>query len=424
MDFSAFVMPVKTKKEFDEAALKFGSLGKFNVFFTTGYSNATYYYLSQLAYLSKLNAEHTKFFIALADMDVLPKTKNTDAREDFSKLINFNLRELKAILMTFGIAEENIFIFKLSDAWLKLIEQDNKKLTDFYNLLAKASLEILKMPPDYCDLHYRPLGYKFTFSLLLRKAIELFIANYLHKIYPEEINGKINLLLSGHGSSPVIFKLRDLAITNTIIPSALPVASLPGIPCFGRGEFKSGGFLMPNWDMDSQTSYSIIEKYKVPAKHIRLLFDLILNPFLDKFIIFDKNNKPIVSSAITKKQLTHLSLTQQRRVLAHNLHNFMQQIKGKAFVKENKDYLVISDENELEKLGKVLNSGLARKVLLNCNGTLTVSEIAKKLNKHVSNISNIVSNLKQNGFVKTTPEKKVMRTIRTVKIDLDKTRFG
>jgi len=57
-------------------------------------------------------------------------------------------------------------------------------------------------------------------------------------------------------------------------------------------------------------------------------------------------------------------------------------------------------------------------MLANANGTLTTSEMAKKLGMHVSNTSRIVSELKKHGLIKKDNNGNLVKTVRTIKFNL------
>ena len=74
-------------------------------------------------------------------------------------------------------------------------------------------------------------------------------------------------------------------------------------------------------------------------------------------------------------------------------------------------------EKEILKYGGLLKSQVALKVLMLADGSLTSSELAKKLNKHASNVSAIISRLKKEGLVEADEKGRLKRTINRLNIN-------
>lgn len=391
---------------------------RINLFFATGFYNPNYYYLSQLSSLAKFaKYENVHFYIFLADMDVLHKRSKQQTTSDTAKLLGVNLGELKEIMLALGVPPKNFHILRLGVAWLTLFEKEPNSLIDFFNAMSSFDLNKLTMPQDLCELNYRPTGYKYGISLLFRKFIESFVAYHLHRIYPEEIEGKINLVVSGAGSYPISLSVRNLLVDINMLPFMPPVISLPTVPCFGRGEYTPGGFLIPDWSTDAAQILDLINAYNVPQKHIELVYDLVLIPNLKKFTILNRDDTIDTTTLFDTKKHSKYSLANQRLLLAHDLLRFMQDIKEKTHPAKNPDFVVLKSEEELADIGKILNSELARKILFQANGQYGVTEIANRLGKHIPNISNTISQLKRHNLIFVNDKGKIERSIKTLKID-------
>ena len=389
-----------------------------NVLFTLGYYSPNYYYLFQLLSLSRFaKFKNVRLYFILADLDILNKKRLSAISEEEYGIIEYKLKEVKDILLSFGFDEENTYFYKLSEVWNRLIRIDPKQFINFYNGASAMPISCLKMPNELCKLHYRLAGYHFTIAYFIRAYFEVIISAYFKEIYPEDISGKIDLFIVGHAGYFMFLNIKELLIKENLLPNDTP-PFLPvlDLPCFGRGHLTKTGFSVPSWNMEVQEIYEIIKANKVPAEHIKKIFTILLNEYLNEFIDFD--GKKFTASKQPPKLSMH-NIDEQRLLLAENLHKFLQKIREQVYASETKGYLTVSEKEKMKDLAALLNKKPAIEILSNANGTLTTSEMAKKLNMHVSNTSRMVSELKKQGLIKKDNNGNLVKTVRTVKFNLD-----
>ncbi|MDD5162915.1 MAG: winged helix-turn-helix domain-containing protein [Candidatus ainarchaeum sp.] len=352
----------------------------------------------------------------MSDTDIIYKKRKGPISGDEFFLIEKNIVEMKNILVSLGAKEENIFIYRLSEAFLRLIERDKRQVINLFSALIRFPNQELKMDPEMAKLQYRPLNYSYTIAYALRAFLDSILAANFSTLYPEDIEGKINIRVIGYGGSPLEFKVNEQLLKEDLISNSPPILITLPIPCFGRGDKSSGKFCIPDWNMGPEEIYSIISQYKVPSSHIQLFFSELLNKNLEKFIVLEGSSKKIESKP---PKLALYPIDSQRLILAHNLFNFLRETKEKTYkTKTLPDFLSVSKESEMKELLRTLKSKVARDILRLTNGEYTVSELAKKLNKHISNVSRIVNELKKMDLIRIDEKRKIHKGVKTIKVNL------
>ncbi len=415
----SFEIPPEYRAIFNEAVKpKLESGGSVNIFFSSNFFNFNYYYLSQFLFLSKLaRSDNVRFYITLADTVLFAKKHVHFSSPMASRkevVIQENLDKMKDILISFGIKEKNLFVVRASEAWLKFLKLDEQKIMEFYKALSLFPNNALNIPDWWIKRYYVPKKTHFSLAYVIQKYIDLFTCKYFSQIYPAEIEGKIDIFISGNAGSRLLLVAKNTMDDEKITSKDLPVLVMRGIPCFGHTALVNEKFCMPSIEMNLQEIYSVIKKYKVSTKHINLLFDVLLNKVLDEFVEFDdwhRAKKTNVPPKLSKQQLKD-----QRMLLAYNLKLYLENIKKGIHKREQVQYYSISKTDEIIEVNKILRSRLALDILRLANGTNSLTEISKNLDKHISNVSAVVSKLKERGFVSSNKEGKLVRTIKSLKI--------
>jgi hypothetical protein len=414
-----FVMSPDERNVFETLSTRDANTkGRVNVLFTIGYYNANYYYLSQLLSLAKLFEfnKNTFLYIIFSDTDIIYKKRKGPISEDELFLIEKNIAEMKTILVSFGAVEDNIFVYRLSEAFLRLLERAKKQTINLFTGLIRFPNSELKMSPEMAKSQYRPNNYAYTIAYTIRAFLDLILASSFPIIYPEDIEGKINIHVTGYGGSEITLKIKERLMKDDLVSNMPPTLLTLPLPCFGRGDKSEGKFCIPDWDMGAEEIYSVINQYHVPSNHINVLFSEFLTKNMKEFVTLKGTTAKTTSGP---PNLSLYPIASQRLTLAHNLHVFMQEAKKKAHqIKTASGFLAVSNENEMKNLLRILKSKAALEILRLANGEYTLSEMSKKLDKHVSNVSRTVNELRALGLIKIDEKRKITKGVRTVKLTL------
>lgn len=415
----AFDVPSEYKKVFEGVIRpKLEKGERVNVFFSSNFFNFNYYYLTQFVFLSTLaKSSNVFFYITLADTVLFAKkhvhfSSPMAARE--GSTIQANVEEIKRILCALGISEKNIFVVKSSEAWLRFVKFDENSIIEFYKSLSLFPNSALNIPNWWIERYYVPKNTKFSLSYAVEKYIDLFACKYFERIFPEEIQGKIDLFVTGNAGSRLLLVAKDTLVEEGLLSKDWPVLVMKGIPCFGHTNSINPKFCMPSIDMNVQEIYSIIKQYNVSHKHVKELFDNLLSKVLDEFIIIGQKN---VIEKTSSLNISKYSLEKQRLILAYNLEAYLKKLKSKIQDKQDVKYYSIDKKNQMIEISNTLRSELTLDILHLCDGNNTITEIAKKLGKHTSNVSAILSKLKEKELVSVNKEGKPIRTITSVKFN-------
>ena len=412
-----FVVPEDSKNAFHalmESASK--SDRRVNVLFTIGYYNANYYYLAQLLCLSKLFVnKNTFFYIILSDTDIVYKRRKGASSTDELFLIEKNISELKNVLISFGVPESNIFVYKLSEVLVKMIEKDKLQVINLFHGLIRFPIQELKMPNWMPSLQYRPKNYQYTLAYAFRVFCDVLFSKNFHNLYQEDIPDKIHIYIGGYGGSPLILKIRNLLVKEGLVDKLPTIVFTMKLPVFGRGELVKGSFSIPDWSMDQEEILGVINTYKVKPLHITMIFELLLNKFLSEFYCYSGSS--LVKSSNTPS-LKNLAIKRMRKLLAYNLWLFLTKVKKEIYMEKEKTYLEISEKQKIKDIAALLRSKIVLDIISLANGEYTISQIAKKLNKQDSNISRIISLLKEKEIIRINENKKVEKGVTTIKLSI------
>ncbi|MBN1941475.1 MAG: helix-turn-helix transcriptional regulator [Candidatus Diapherotrites archaeon] len=389
-----------------------------NVFFSTNFFNFNYYYLTQFVFLSTLaKSPNVYFYIALADTVLFAKkhvhfSSPMASRE--TGVIQTNLEVIRDILASLGVREQNVFVFKSSEAWIKFIKLDDQNIVEFYKALSLFPNSAFNIPKWWVERYYVPKNTKFSLAYAVQKYLDLFACKFFPQIYPEEIEGKIDVFVSGNAGSRLLLVAKDTLIQEGTLSKDLPILVMKGVPCFGHTQLVNKKFCMPSIDMSVQEIYSVIRQYNVSSKHIKELFDNLLSKVLSEFIVFEYGK---VLPSKKQPNLEKHSIKDQRFLLAYNLEAYLKKLKSQLQDKQSAKYYSANKPENILRISKLLGSKFVLDVLNLSNGNNSITEISRKLGKHTSNVSAIISKLREEGLVQINKEGRPVRTLNTVKIN-------
>jgi len=151
------------------------------------------------------------------------------------------------------------------------------------------------------------------------------------------------------------------------------------------------------------------------------MFELVLKPQLDTFTIFnEKENRIQVKYSALIENLKKCGPEKLTLLLAHNLHTYFEKMKP-LFEKTimTPSFMTIDTKKDAMILGKLMKSDITLEIMLLADGTRTLSELAKKLNKQISNISAYVNQLKKEGLLSNDGNGKIKRSIKGIKLNFE-----
>jgi DNA-binding MarR family transcriptional regulator len=245
----------------------------------------------------------------------------------------------------------------------------------------------------------------------------LFVSSHLHQLFPEDIENNIDIFIAGNYSGPLISSLQGILVDEGLISESRPIiAAFPLLPCFGQSSLIDPNFNVPHWDMQLEEIYEVIEKYNLPRKHIETILRNLIAKTKRK-ITFSTNGES-EEFDLSEISLSNFSVKKERFLLARALFDFLQETKSKSNIKHCDQFLDLKNRGEIYELSKAFKSPLAMDILALADKGYSVSEIARKLNKHTSNISTAISALKQKGLVRTNGNGEVEKAVRVIKINL------
>ncbi len=391
-----------------------------NIYFAFNFADPNYYFLAQLFYLSKIaQAKNVFLYLCLGDTVILPRKRSYSSEQfsDYDKIrTDALLREVTTIMESFGIERERLFVYKASENWHRLLKLDEETIFLFFRGLNAIPSKAQNVGRKISELFYLPENTRYELGYVVNKYLDLFVSSNFHKLFPEEIKGKIDAMLVGNYGEAIVSNIRNILSKEGLISEDNPfIASFPELPCFGQSPTIDNIFNVPNWNQEPEEILNTIEKYSVPANHIKTILENLVTQERTE-IVCPVNGKQ--QSFDLKKIKLNLPLKTQRVILAHALFDFLQDMKQKVKPSGNNPYLNIEKKEEIKEICKTFKSNLVLDILSLSNGNYTVSEIANKLNKHISNVSAAISSLKRKKLLQINNNGKVEKAVKTIKINL------
>ncbi|MBM3282457.1 MAG: ArsR family transcriptional regulator [Candidatus Diapherotrites archaeon] len=367
---------------------------KTHLVFFSGYLGGTHHHLYQLVQLSRLQ-KIGNFDIHIIVSDSIGGTKrHTDyseeqSHDDHSKKVEKLLLEVKTALLSLGVVESDIHLYKFSNIWMQAFNRRKDLLLNFYEGLNEIPQNALEINAGVIKKYHLPADAKYGVGYIVQKFAVLFFSSHFCEIIDETANG-IVVPIFGEPGADIIEKLYPKMINQKIIPPIEYALTLCGIPTFGTNQSKTKNISLPKYGMSVVEIASITKKYDVSVEDIREIY---------KLFITCVTGKPF--RAPDKKYIS----------FAEDLHEAF----SKLFSHEAQSMeMTLVGQDEIEKIGSLLRSKIVLQVLSSCDGSHSVTDIAKKLNKHVSNISTLVRQLKESGLVEVLPNGKPFKTKKSV----------
>lgn len=374
------------KKQFEQKILPNIKKGKPVYIYTAfTYIKPNYSILLFLQELLKLTKKHDlKVILVVWDMSVLANNYYRKMKKEVndSQFIENITDELYKICISLGFQEGSISIYKSSDLWKRFISyKDEDIYQGFYSTLVQLRVK------EYA------LNYKAAY--LVQMPLNLFFCNYFHKLFPEDVDKKIELTFIEEQREKLYTHARrvmyDLGITTYESPAFV---IMEDIPYFDYNDYE------PEWNMSFADVHEIISEIKPPKVEIMRVCNLLE----------------------AERPDTDLSEEETYGYLANKIYLYLQERK-KAYETlagnmENR-ILGINNKKDLVKFGSIFRSELAVNILLEADGKKSMSRIAKNLKKSIPTISTYVKKLKKMGLIKIQDDGSLKCTVKGFKANFE-----
>lgn len=389
-----------------EPDLKSGK--QLNIFCSFTYITPNYAVLFTLNELKKFVGQgNFKIFLVIWDMNTLSNSyfkKMCSARKisnpDF--FIDQKISELRDIADSIGFEKENLFIYKSSDLWKRLISYAEENIfQEFYSILAQMKVQ------DFVANN--------KVSHLVQIPMDLFFCNYFHKLYPEDTNREMDLAFLGQDKESLYISTREFMIHEGLIENKKPVFII--IKSF---PYLIYNYNLPEWDMGLNDIKNILVNFPLTKKEIFVLFSHIANVInikvknKEKSLELDYNEFYGEYKESPQKELIE--------ILAENLLIYLKEHRKRFLEKSGRieeAILNLVKKRDVKNIGQVLKSDIAFEILLLADGSKNTTHISKELNKSVATISTYANRLKKMNLIRILPDGKVKRNVRGFKINLE-----
>lgn len=377
-----------------------------NIFCSFTYITLNYSILFILNELKKFinKGKNSKLFLVLWDM-------NTIANPYFRRLcgsgrvidpkdfIDEKVSEVRKILLALGFEKENFYVYKSSDLWKRFINYSKRNIfQEFYSILAQMTIS------DFVKNR--------KVSHLIQIPLDIFFCNYFHEFYPEDISQPIEIAFLGKDKDKLYKNTRELMVQEGFIkqknPLFIEVDNFPYLLYNNN---------LPEWNMKKREIRDFIVNIDLNHKDIFSLLCFTCTPenpikIEDREFEYDEFYKEYHS-----KKIDFL-----KEVLIDNLYNYLSLFKErfeKIGTDVEEEVINILDEDEIMKIGGVLRSKIALKIVLLSDGTRNTTQIAKELRKSVATISMYTNDLKKQNIIKVLENGNLKRNLKGIKINFE-----
>lgn len=220
-----------------------------NLFCSITYITTNYTVLITLTTLAQLIKEGYHLHLVLWDFNSLanPYFKRLFLSETMdisqSKFIESRKRNLAKILISLGAKEDSFTVYKASDLWKRVVTIQSPDLfLCYYKILAQLSPEKLLL--------------KNKASHLIQMSADVFMGNYLHLFYPEEISKPIDAFVVTDRKYYIYEETKRIMKKEGFIGEKTPLfITIKNMPYIIKDEN------VPEWSMDLEESEKTIYNY-------------------------------------------------------------------------------------------------------------------------------------------------------------------
>ncbi len=365
------------------------------------YITANYTVLFVLKQLAEFAKQGYNIRLLIWDMNSLTHQYSRDLKDKNTSFIKEKIKEIRSIARSLGVKDHHLRIYKSSETWKRLITISKPKLFfDFYELLT--------------DFKVEDLGEVRKVSHLVQMPADIFMANYFHLLYPEEVQNPIDVVFLGRNKEKIYRAVKEKMFEKGLINIERPILFLPPIYPYLIYNNK-----VPEWNMKLDEIIYLISSKKPSLTEIKQMFESVL-PDLSEFMLVADGKKKKVAFNILLTKLAKLEPRDLYLTLSENLYIYLQDIKKNIGTGSGLSNIMnISEKERAIEIGKVLKSEIALDILLLSNGKYNATQIARKLKKQTSNVGVYVNNLKKLRLIELTPNRSLKRTVKGFNMNFD-----
>lgn len=381
--------------------------GPIQVIFFLGYLGPTHHHVYQLVQLARLQKESSAH-LHIVVSDVLGGSKrhtNYAEEQSFTNVTRTesHLNEINTVLLRLGVPSSKVTLYQFSTIWATLFNQRKDLLLYFYNGLNELPNELLDIPLSIIQKFHLEKGEKYNIGYVIQKYAVLFFSSYFREVAGGS-RKEVHLNIFGEPGNDIIEKILLKLNKNNIFGDVSFTLTLDAIPTFGTNKSIISKQSIPTAGMSIIELMRICKTYSIKKEEIREIYE--------KFI-----------SIVSDCKFQNSSINKTYEIFAKDLKHTFDKL---LLEKEETTELTIFGLDEMEKIGSLLRSENVLKVFFLCDGKNSISEIATKIDKQVSNVSKIVKKLKDSSLIEILSNNKPIKAKKSIKILLssDSTKFS
>ena len=318
------------------------------------------------------------------------------------EIIEQKINEVLDLFHAFNVPRSKINIYRASDVLQRFIKkQDPNLFIQFYSILERMELNDL--------LH------KHKASHLIQMPLDMFFANFFHKLYPEDVKSKIDVALLYGYQEAIYLETRKRMYGQEIIHNLSPLLLvLPHYPYLIHNDD------LPEWKMSRDSIVTHILSCDVEKEEIEQMYNVVLGKILDEFDFLDDKNK--VRTLTLKeflKENKKLSFEKQKIGLGYNVYNYLQKVKSMVVPMEKERILRLSNFEDIAKYSKLLSRKPLISILKHANGKQNATQLAKDLKIARSNMSAYLQTLKNNNLITIDKEGIIHRNVNVINTNFE-----
>ncbi len=375
------------------------------VFFTLTYLTPNYLTLAMIEKLKRLTDDGFKIILVIWDTNAIIQKHALDLLKNYSSEEEFLVSketELINVLISVGISPEKVIVNRSSKIWKKLASMKNPQLfLQFYNLLMNLDINIV--------------GKFKSVSYLIQLPLDMFVASNYHILFPEHIQNPIDLFFFDERKEDIYVHVRDkmysLGMIFYLRPALLKTESLP--------QFMYNG-LIPEWNMNYDELHYILANCDFKKSDAIAVIEGIGSKLFDELEVVQNNIVKKYDSAKVAQLLSTLSKNDLITNLANFLNLYLHSFKKKFIINDVFcNNFEIDSKDDMINIGGILRSEILLNTLFLCDGSNTVTNIAKKLEKQIGNISNGLTILQKNNLIKKNAQGFWIRNTNSIIINFE-----
>lgn len=375
------------------------------IFYTATYLTPNYYSLLEFNELVRFAKKGFRIIIVLLDLNSLAHKQAKVLLQDFKteeELLEAKVEEVKKIAISLGIPKEDLIVNRSSKIWKRLVAFSKPPIFfQLYSLLMEFNAQELNNPR--------------RISHLIQMPMDMFIARYYHILYPEHISKPIDAMLVRSTREHAYLKTRTKMFEKGLINIEKPIfIVLNYMPYLIYDD------LIPEWNMPIDEIKYVVSNLNPSKDELAFLLEWLRNGQGEKFKIAEGQKITKTSIAGIKKRAGSLQQADLNATISLNLYSYLQWMREKMKDCDTKsNILEVYTKEQTAEIGSILKSSIHLQILELADGNSTITQIAKRLDKQIANVSKYITQLKQAGLVEQTAKGTIIRSVNNITFNLD-----